>query len=248
MDEQQARLILQAYRPGDEDEGDPHFAEALQEVARNPALARWFAEEQAFDRALGAHLESMPAPFGLKTRILAQAAPPVTVGSSRWIIGLAGVVALLFLLTQVVGLWRGPAPVSAALPEYAREMVSFVHLPPPLEMESPDLGTITDWLAQKNTPPMNVPPQLAALQPVGCRILSFRGHDVTLICFKRDGNQLAHLFVVDRAAFPKLLAGAAPVFSREGEWTTASWAEKDRVYMIAVQGDATAAQRYLPDA
>ena len=88
----------------------------------------------------------------------------------------------------------------------------------------------------------------AALEPAGCRILSFRGHDVTLICFHRDGNQLAHLFVVDRAALPKLKPGAGPIFSSEGEWTTATWAEKDRAYMIAVQGDRDAAQRYLPDA
>ena len=41
MDEQEARLILQAYRPGEADKGDPHFDEALKEAARNPALARW---------------------------------------------------------------------------------------------------------------------------------------------------------------------------------------------------------------
>jgi hypothetical protein len=247
MDEQEARLILQAYRLGEADKDDPHFDEALQEAARNPALARWFAEEQAFDRALAAHLDAMPAPFGLKTRILAQAAPPAMGGSSRWIVSLAGVVALLFLLTQVVSLWRGSAP-APAVPEYAAEMVSFVQLPPPLDMESQDLGAIKHWLAQKDALPPNVPPQLAALQPVGCRVLSFRGHDVTLICFKRDGHQLAHLFVVDRAAFPELPPGAAPVFASEGEWTTASWMEKDRVYTIAVQGDANAVQRYLPHA
>ncbi len=248
MDEQEARLILQAYSPGEANKGDPHFDEALKEAARNPALARWFAEEQAFDRALAAHLDTMPAPSGLKTRILAQATPPATAGSSRWIIGLAGVAGLLFLLVQVVSLWRAPASGAAALPDYAREMTSFVQLPPPLEMESQNLGAIKNWLAQKEAPPMDVPPHLAALQPVGCRVLSFRGHDVTLICFHRNGNQLAHLFVVDRAAFPELKSGAAPVFAREGEWTTASWMEKDRVYMIAVQGDRAAVQRYLPNA
>ena len=56
MDEQQARLILQAYRPA-VDRNDPEVAAALQEAARNPELAGWFAEEQAFDRAIAAHLE-----------------------------------------------------------------------------------------------------------------------------------------------------------------------------------------------
>lgn len=248
MDELQARLILQTYRPGAEDKGDPHFDDALQEAARNPALARWFAEEQAFDRAMAAHLDSIPAPFGLRTRILAQAAPPVSSRKMSWAVGLATVAASLFLIAQLIGLWRSLAPASNALPDFAREMVSFIRLDPPLEMESKDLVAIKNWLGKKETIPMEVPSRLAALEPAGCRVLSFRGHDVTLICFHRDGDRLAHLFVVDRAAFPKLKPGAGPIFSSEGEWTTATWAEKDRAYMIAVQGDRDAARQYLPDA
>ena len=57
MDEQEARLILQGYRPGGQDQSDPHFSEALQEVMRNPELAQWFADEQAFDQAIATHLE-----------------------------------------------------------------------------------------------------------------------------------------------------------------------------------------------
>lgn len=248
MHEQEARLILQAYRPGAQDQSDPHFAEALQETARNPQLARWFAEEQAFDRAMAAHLAAVPAPFGLKTRILAQAKAPARSWTARWTLGLAAFAALLFLLAQVVSLWRNLTPASAALPDYAREMVSFIQLPPPLDMESHDLGAIKNWLVRKETIPMEIPSTLAALEPAGCRILSFRGHDVTLICFHRDGSQLAHLFVVERAALPKLKPGERPVFSAEGEWTTATWADKDHAYMIAVQGDRAAVQPYLPDA
>ncbi len=60
MDEPEARLILQAYRPGLE-ENDPEAAEALQMAERDPALGRWLAEEQEFDRAMAAHLEAIPA-------------------------------------------------------------------------------------------------------------------------------------------------------------------------------------------
>ncbi len=242
MHEQEARLILQAYRPGGQDQNDPHFAEALQETVRNSELGRWFAEEQAFDQAIAGHLEKMPAPFGLKTRILANDGTPTKSWAARWTIGLAAIAALLFLLAQVVGLWRNQTPAAGALPDYSREMVSFIQRPPPLDMESQDLGKIQNWLAQKKKISAEVPPALASLEPVGCRILSFRGHDVTLICFHRDGNRLAHLFVVDRAALPKLKPGEKPVFSTEGEWTTASWAEKDHAYMITVQGDRDAAQ------
>ncbi len=253
MTEQEARFILQSYRPGGEDKDDPQFAEALREAERNPELARWLAEEQAFDCAVAAQLGALPAPFGLKTRILAQAAP----GSSRhpWSLAaiLAGVVALLFLAVQVVGLFRpaAPAPVlastSAEIPDYVQEMVSFIRLNPPLEMKSHDLGAIKGWLA-KAAMPTEVPPGLTALEPLGCRLLSFRGHEVALICFQREGDRLAHLFVVNRAAMPKMKPGARPVFASSGDWMTASWAEGDRVYTIAVQGDRATVKRYLPQA
>ena len=71
---------------------------------------------------------------------------------------------------------------------------------------------------------------------------------MTLICFNRESGTLAHLFDVDRAALPGLKPGAAVVFRQEGEWMTATWTENERVYMIAVQGDEAAAQRYLPRA
>lgn len=250
MNEREARLLLQACRPDEEDRSDPQIAEALLEANRNPELARWLSEEQAFDRAVAAHLDGLPVPFGLKTRILAQAATPAPTRASRWLVGLAGVAALLFLLSQVVDLWRNPAPGASAdlLPGYASEMVSFIKLDPPLEMESPDLGAIAGWLGQREALKPEVPPHLAALPPVGCRILSYRGHKVTLICFHREGGRLAHLFVVERAALPGLKTGDAPFFHRNGEWTTASWGEKDRVYMIAVQGDEAAAKSYLPRA
>ena len=246
MDEQQARLILQAYRPG-ADPDNPEVAAALQEAVRNPELARWFAEEQAFDRAIAAHLENVPAPFGLKTRILAQVAPPAASRPWSWAVKLAGVAALLFLLTQVASLFRPAAP-ETRVSNYAREMVSFIRLGGGLDMESHDLGQIKEWLSKKEASPGFVPPRLAALQPLGCRLLSFRGQKVTLICFERDNDRIAHLFVVDRAALPKMKPGGKPVFADAGEWTTASWVENDRVYMIAVQGDKAAVQRYLPHA
>ncbi len=247
MTEEEARLILQSRRPGDADQNDPHFAGALQEVERSPALAEWWEEEQAFDRAMAAHLATLPAPFGLKTRILAQ--PYSRPGARSWSLAtaLAAVAALLFLVAQVVSLFRAPTAESAPVASYVREMVSFVRLDPSLEMASHDLGAIKGWLAQTGLP-AEVPPRLAALDPVGCRVLSFRGHDVALICFQRREGRLAHLFVVDRAALPKMQPGDKPIFATSGQWMTASWVENDRVYMIALQGDRAAIEPYLPRA
>jgi hypothetical protein len=250
MTEQQVRLILQSYRPGSDDPGDPRFAEALREAGRNPQLAHWLKEEQTFDSVIAEKLAQLPEPLGLRTRILALHQPPQSPATS-WNLAaiLAVVAAVLFLCAQLLSLFRTTRSTdSASVSNYATEMVSFVRMPPPLDMMTENLGALQGWLTKKQTPPINVPQHLRALRPVGCRLLSFRGHDVALICFRRDPNHLAHFFTIDRAALPQIRAGQPPVFSTVGEWTTASWAEGNRVYLIAVQGDEEAVKHYLPHA
>ncbi len=226
MEKDKAQSILSVYRPGDQDEADPFFVEAKAELARNPELARWFEQEQAFDRAISEKLADLVAPFGLKTRILANATPLAT---RQWS-------------------WTARLALTRTLAHYQQEMVSFIKLDPPLEVESHDLAKMQTWLGQENAPSqMNVPRRLAALQPVGCRVLWFRDHKVTLLCFQRGGDNLAHLFVIDRAALPKLKPGAKPVFAGEGEWMTASWAKEDDAYMLVTRGDRDTLLRYLSD-
>ncbi len=245
MEKERAQSILSVYRPGDQDEADPFFAEARAELARNPELARWFEEEQAFDRAISEKLTDLVAPFGLKTRILANAAPLATRQWS-WTARLALAAAALFLFAQILGLWRTQSQKTRTLAHYQQEMVSFIKLDPPLEVESHDLAKMQTWLGQENAPSkMDFPGRLAALQPVGCRVLWFRDHKVTLLCFRRGGDNLAHLFVIDRAALPKLKPGAKPVFTGEGEWITASWAKEDHAYMLVTRGDRNTLLRYL---
>ena len=212
MNEQEARLILQAYRPG-VDPDDPEVAAALQEAARNPELARWFAEEQAFDRAIAAHLGNVPAPFGLKTRILAQLAPPAAPRRWSWAVKLAGVAALLFLLTQVVSLFRPAAP-KAPVPNYAREMVSFVRLGRRLTWRATISEQIKDWLSKKEAAPTvcATAPGCFAAGGLPGPFLSRSKGDADLL---PSGTKirLAHLFVVDRAALPKMKSGRQPVFA-----------------------------------
>jgi anti-sigma factor RsiW len=247
MEKDRAQSILSVYRPGDQDEADLFFAEAKAELARNPELARWFEEEHAFDRAISEKLADLGVPLGLKTRILASARPVATRQWS-WTARLSLAAAALILLAQIIGLWHTQSQKTRTLAHYQQEMVSFIKLDPPLEVESHDLAKMQTWLGQENAPSqMNLPPRLAALQPVGCRVLWFRDHKVTLLCFQRGGDNLAHLFVIDRAALPKLKPGAKPAFAGEGEWMTASWATEDHAYMLVTRGDHDTLLRYLND-
>src|ERR1700733_2740914 len=81
MDNNHAKLILQAYRPGGEDASDPFFSEALEQTRLDPALGRWFAEQQAFDSRMRQVLESITPPRQLRdTIVLTQKITPF----SRW--------------------------------------------------------------------------------------------------------------------------------------------------------------------
>ena len=103
MTEQQARVILQSYRPGSDDPDDPQFAEALRETERNPELAEWLKEEQTFDCAVADKLAEVPEPLGLKTRILALHQQPER-KSSSW-----SLAAILAVVAAVLFLWRAAA-------------------------------------------------------------------------------------------------------------------------------------------
>jgi hypothetical protein len=246
MTTEEAKTILAAYRPGDQDRLDSHFLEALQETERDADLARWFAEEQEFDRAVAAHLNSVPVPFGLKTRILANMSSRSRT-KSRWVVALAAAGAALFLLAQLISAWRGSSQGAGSVGDYEQEMMSFVKLAPPLEMESLEIGPIKQWITERKAPLAEIPPGIAAVETMGCRILSFRGYPVTLICFCH-GQTVAHLLMVDRAALPELKPGNLPVLATQGDWTTATWADQRYVFMIAVPDKPSAARRYLPHA
>jgi hypothetical protein len=247
MTKDEAKRILAAYRPGDQDRLDSYFAEALQQTEKDAELARWFAEEREFDRAVAAHLTSVPVPFALETRILANMAPPKT-SRLRWLAPLtAAAAAALILLALVISVSRKSVQHSGSVTDYQQEMMSFVKLPPPLEMESLEIGPIKRWIAERNAPLAEIPPGIAAVETMGCRILSFRGHTVTLICFCH-GNTVAHLFMVDRAALPALKPRKPPTVATQADWTVATWADEHYGYMVAVHDGPAAARQYLPHA
>jgi hypothetical protein len=245
MNKDEIRRILAVYRPAGEDAADPLIASAREAAEEDPELAQWFEEEQEFDRTFGEALRSRPLPAGLETRIIGVARGRIT-QRNIWArrIGLAA--AALVVLVAFFSSWQGPLQPTASMADFRGEMVSFIKLPPPLELETSSLERIQNWLSHNQAAAdLSIPPGLSALEPVGCRVLSFRGEKVTLICFRRSGKRLAHLLVMDRKALPKLRSNSAPVFAQEGEWATAVWAKGDRVYLLAAQGEHALIAHYL---
>lgn len=75
MTNDEAKLILGAYRPTGEDAGDAIFGEATRRAQSDPQLAAWFAQSQGLDAAMRGKLRELTPPPGLKESILALARP-----------------------------------------------------------------------------------------------------------------------------------------------------------------------------
>jgi hypothetical protein len=245
MNKDEIRKILAIVRPGGQDAADPLVASAKESAQKDPELARWFEEQQEFDRKFAEALGEIPIPLGLQTRIMATASERIR-QRSLWPRRIGWAAAAIAVLVTLFSFSRGLFQPAVSLADFRGEMISFIKLAPPLELESRDLERIQTWLGRTDAPAdVSVPPGLSALEPVGCRVLFFRGQKVTLICFRRGGTKLVHLLVLDHLALQSLRSDGAPVFAQEGEWMTAAWRKKGRIYLLAAQGDRALLERYL---
>jgi hypothetical protein len=66
-------------------------------------------------------------------------------------------------------------------------------------------------------------------------VLEWNGHTVSLVCFALASQQIAHLIVIDRAAFGDAPTGS-PHFAQVGDMATATWSQGDKTYLIASKG------------
>ena len=244
MNNEEARRILALFRPQRDDPADPFFAEALKQAERDPELAAWLAEEQEFDRMVAAGVNAMVVPRGNRAAIISKA----RAGSKRavsWAQAAVLAAAALVFLALILNTWSRFVSPAVSLEDYRGEIIGFVKLTPPLEFESHKAEKIKEWLERAQAPAVEIPAGLRELEPVGCRILAFRGRKVALICFDRGGGKLVHLVIVDRSVLQKLPSKDAPVFAPEGEWMTAAWQEADQAYLLTSQGDKALLEEYL---
>lgn len=208
MNKQEIQMRLAAARPGDRDESDPAIREAVQCCGSDAELRAWFEREQAVDSCICRCLGSVPAPEGLQARILAGArlARPVVWWQRKPWLAAAAIIAAFF----AVMIWQqiSPPPAQggsvATLKDYrddiaalyARMGESGIHL----DMQHSDVRQVKAWLSEKGAPADAVlRPGLGEARAFGCKIVKWRGHQVSMMCFGKNNDE-AHLFVVSKAA------------------------------------------------
>ncbi len=238
MNNDEAKFILQAYRPGGGDAQDALFAQALEQVRRDPALATWFERERTHDAAVAAKLRTIVPPAELRSAILAGG----TIASRRtrrWVvpawIGLAASVAMI--LTAAL-FWLQPAQAE----EFSEFAMDYASGPFRLSNHQEDMDKLRTWLAERRAPlPLQIPTGCQKLQALGCKTVEYRGKNISLICFER-GREF-HLFVARRTDYPNLRECPKPEFTTKGKWASAHWSDSENCYVLATDAGVDELQR-----
>lgn len=246
MDEREARAVLGMHRAEETGFDEARLQEALRKAETDPELARWWSEEKELDLLIASKLVHTHVPPGLKARITSGVEMRPSVVRPNWSRAALLAAACLVAMAVLFSSWRGPFQPAVSMADYRDEMVGFVKVAPNLELESADMGQLKDFLAKAEAPAqIKVPTKLRNYEPAGCRVLRFRGRDVSLICFKLGGENLAHLFVTNAKTVRSDGSASDPEYAAEEDWMTATWTDDDQSYLLTVKGDRAALEKFL---
>ena len=249
MNNEEAKFLLQAYRPDGRDAQDPQFIEALEQVKRDPALEQWFREQQACDSAITEKVRSVPVPTNLKADILAgrKTLRPTTGWKRRSMV--AALAACFVAMLGVVAVLMQPSG-QLDFARFRADMVQFVHGVEqgrePLHLSPGDVAGIQSWIAENaDHLDFRVPPALTQRSGVGCSVVDWNGESVALACFRLGGDQVVHLLVINRQG---LRAGPGSevqyVASLEG-MNTAAWSSDNETYLLVSSAPEKVLRRLL---
>lgn len=275
MNNEEAKFILRAYRPGGQDAADPQFAEALDQARRDPELSRWLAEQAALDTAIGGKLQAIPVPADLKASILA-GRKVVPIKPEPWWrrsihpAAATAAVAVTFATIGFLALREPPEP-KADFARFTKDITDYLgkgygvlprhaHLATTeagyfgsqsyrMNYRSPSLDDIRRWLAANGGHSEFISPG-GLKQPLnlGCAVMDWWGRRITLVSFQIGRNlphDKVHLVVISSADLPDPPVRGQPNFGEREGWTAGSWNDGKLTYFLLAPGDRRVLGKYL---
>ena len=103
-----------------------------------------------------------------------------------------------------------------------------------LEEKHDDPQALAGHLRERKLPcPGLLPPGLRNLKSLGCRELVVDGKHGSLVCFEARENGRVHMVIFRREDVSGDLPPVTqPAFDRVGNWTTAKWADSEKVFLM----------------
>lgn len=251
MNREEAKFILQAYRPGTSDADDPQFAEALAMLEQDPELAKWYEQEQQLDEIIRAKLTQVEVPKRLRSEILAgERVTSFNRLRPRRAV-LAWAAGILLLLSGTLGWWLSDSG-GVSSTAWKDGMIETLSAGFSLDYRTEsDTGTETiqeveDWLeANAVASDSALPASLENAQGLGCKRWNWRGRPVALVCFLVGEDRVVHLFMTESKHLVDRRLGESPVIASDAGWTTARWRKGQTVYLAASKADRSIMERFL---
>lgn len=216
-----AKEILSAYRPGGEDARDENFREALDQCENDPEMKDWFADQLNFDREMARALQSIHGPEAGKRSILA--ALPFDRANqkrrlpARWWGGIAGLGMAAALAFGLIFDNLQP-PAAETNPAFQLALAPLAQSARPFDFQSPNSANLIGWLRERGHPiPTSLPEIVLQAEAVGCKVFQDQnGHEISLICFQLEG-EIVHIFAFSEAT--RELLPKSSGWWTEGEWS-----------------------------
>jgi hypothetical protein len=244
MNVDEAKLILQAARPGDEAGADPQLAAAQALLRSDPALAAWYAGEQRWDGECRRALAAVPVPPDLPAQILARSAVEKVVplpaddrspGSFSWRAPRVWAMAAVILLFLGLSLqWLRPQPIGPWA-DFARDMIAATpHDERHVDLKNSDFQQVRGWLAAHHGPAdLGLPPVMYVSPGLtGCRVTHWHGRPVSMLCFMMPGKHHVDLFVTPVGAITDVPDPGQPVFAAIAGQMAVAWRAGANVYLL----------------
>jgi hypothetical protein len=249
----EAKEILRRYRPGTADEQEPEVAAALDLARRDPALARWLAEQGALQAALRARFRQIPVPEGLKEQILSERKVRLARSSRRrFALSTAGALGILLLCLTLVHFY--PRHQNNQFARFRGNMFGKIlrGVYPKMDRETNDPRVIQDYLASKGQGDYTLPGRLAKTTPTGCALLNWNHKPVSMICFAsgkaaNPAEPDLFLFIIESSALADAPGNSAPtaVPGRFSRLATVSWSSGGKTYLLGGLGNREFIQEHL---
>lgn len=256
MDNQEAKVILSAYRPSGEDAQDPNMREALEQAHLDPELEKWLEEEKAFDEAISSKLKSVEVPAGLKETIMAserlRQETPKSQALFRQYRGAFALAAMLVLCLGLSVLFLNPISGSIehsmCFNKYRDSMAELAPRRHALDAFPKSIDEARSFLSSNEAPSFAVlPTGLSQLQGFGCKVYDWNGQKVSLVCFRTQGDQVVHLFTINKDLFYNGPENEELRTKTMGNaLNSVAWADDQNAYLLVAHAPGTNVSQFAP--
>ena len=233
MTRDEAKALLELYRPGGRDAADPRLAEALQMVSADPELAGWFAREQAFDARICQSLRATPVPAQLQTAILAGG--KVLEHLVWWqLVNWRRVAVCAAVLLVGAGFFFFSLNRTQGMIAATQEAIAVAEMRASgLPLQTNNLDSIRAYLAKCHAPSdFQLPKHLSRIPVVGCTLVGVNVQTASVIRFRITGGTSLTLVVTNQMEDEDIPTDGSVKIIQDGVRATAIWNQDGKTYMV----------------